>query len=118
VSKASVDLILRIGIFGTFVGHGILALQVNPPWTHYLVTVGFKAAQAEVIMPMIGALDVVLATWVLFKPNKYVLLWMVFWAFVTALIRPLSGGSILGFIERAANWAAPLALFYLRRLQK
>ena len=69
-------------------------------------------------MPIIGILDIVLAIWVLFKPNKYILFWMVFWAFLTAMMRPLSGGSILDFVERSANWAAPLALLYLRRFQK
>jgi hypothetical protein len=118
VNKSTIDLILRVGIFGTFLGHGILALQVHPGWIHFLVWVGFSASQAEYIMPAIGALDVILAIWVLIKPNKYILFWMVFWAFLTALMRPLSGGSILEFIERAANWAAPLALIYLRKTSK
>lgn len=118
MKRITVDLILRIGVFGTFIGHGILAIQVHPPWIHFLTTAGFTLEQAKLVMPVIGALDVVFATWVLVKPNKYVLLWMVFWAFLTALIRPLSGGSVLGFVERAANWAAPLALLYLRRFQQ
>jgi len=118
VSRNAVDLILRIGIFGTFLGHGIYALKVNPAWISYLLTVGFDIKQARTIMPFIGALDITLAIWVLLKPNKYILLWMVFWAFLTALMRPLSGGSVIDFIERSANWAAPLALLYLRRFQK
>ena len=117
MSKVNVDLILRIGIFGTFLGHGLIAFWVNPSWIPYLVTVGFTPKFAQQIMPAIGALDMILAFWVLFKPNKYALLWMVFWAFATALIRPLSGGAFLDFVERSANWAAPLALFYLRFIQ-
>lgn len=118
MNKSAVDLILRIGVFGTFIGHGILALRVNPGWVHFLTTAGFSAEQAQVIMPVIGSLDIILAIWVLIKPNKYVLLWMVFWAFLTALMRPLSGGSFIEFVERSANWAAPLALLYLRRFDK
>ena len=34
-------LILRIGVFGTFLGHGLVALQGNPAWIPYLTTVGF-----------------------------------------------------------------------------
>ena len=118
MNKKAVDLILRIGVFGTFLGHGILALQVNPAWINYLLMVGFSSEQAGYVMPMIGGLDIVLAVWVLIKPNRYILYWMVLWAFLTALMRPLSGASILQFIERAANWAAPLALLYLRRFDK
>ena len=116
--KSYLDLVLRIGVFGTFLGHGLLALWVNPLWVPYLVTVGFSPELALQVMPIIGGLDIILAFWVLFKPNKYVLLWMIFWAFATALIRPISGGHILGFIERSANWAAPLALYLLRLSKK
>jgi hypothetical protein len=114
MSRVNVDLILRVGIFGTFIGHGLIALQVNPSWIPYLTAVGFSPRVAQEIMPFIGALDIVLAIWVLFKPNKYVLIWMVIWGFATALMRPFSGESILGFVERAANWATPLALLLLR----
>jgi hypothetical protein len=117
VNKTVVDLILRIGIFGTFLGHGVYALQVNPAWLPYLLTAGFNMEQARIVMPIIGSLDIILAIWVLFKPNKYALLWMFFWAFLTALMRPLSGASMLDFVERSANWAAPLALLYLRRFK-
>ena len=117
MSRSPVDLILRLGIFGTFLGHGIYALQVNPAWINYLLTVGFDIDQARFIMPIIGLLDVILAVWVLIKPNKYVLFWMVFWAFLTALMRPISGGSIIDFVERSANWMAPFALLYLRRFK-
>ena len=42
-----------------------------------------------------------------------IVLWALFWAFSTAVIRPLSGESIWAFIERGANWIAPLVLFNL-----
>jgi len=50
---------------------------------------------------------------ILIKPLKPVLLWAVFWTFITALIRPIAGDPIWSFIERFANFAAPLALLYL-----
>ena len=114
MNKVTPDLILRIGVFGTFLGHGIFAIQVHPSWIPLLVTAGFTVEQAMMIMPVIGVLDVILAIWVLVKPNKYILLWMVFWAFLTALMRPLSGAPVLEFVERAANWAAPMALLFMR----
>ena len=44
---------------------------------------------------------------------KPIIVYDLFWAFSIALIRPLSGESILTFIERAANRAAPLALYLI-----
>ena len=61
-------------------------------------------------------LDILIAIIILFKPYKYIVVWMVLWAFSTALIRPLSGEPIWAFIERGANWGAPLALYCLLRI--
>ena len=107
-----VNWILRIAVFGTFLGHGLVAIGVNPGWVPYLATLGFSVESIKTIMPVIGYLDLIVAFWVLLKPNKYILWWAVLWAFSTALIRPISGEPILAFVERAANWAAPLALYF------
>ena len=111
---SKIEWVLRIGVFGTFLGHGLLAVSVNPTWIPYLTTLGFSPAQAQFIMPIIGSVDIIVAFWVLLKPNKYVVLWAVFWALATAVIRPLSGELFLTFVERAANWAVPLALYFYR----
>lgn len=114
---SKLEWVLRIGVFGTFFGHGLVAIIGNDFWIPYLTTIGLNPDQAAFLMPIIGSLDVVIAFWILIKPNKYVVLWAVFWAFSTALMRPLSGGEFLAFIERAANWAVPLAL-YLHKFRK
>ncbi len=111
---SKLEWVLRIGVFGTFIGHGILALTVNTSWMPYLAIFGFTDGQIGVIMPLIGSLDIIVGTWVLFKPNKYILLWAVFWALATATIRPISGEDLLAFVERASNWAVPLALYFYR----
>jgi len=49
---------------------------------------------------------------------RLVLLWAVFWTFITALIRPIAGDPIWDFIERFANIGAPLALLSLVGLPK
>ena len=108
-----INWILKIGVFGIFFGHGIYAFQVNQAWIPFLEAVGFSNNLAHQIMPFIGILDIIIAISVLIKPLRYVLIWAVFWAFLTALIRPIAGGSILDFIERSGNWATPLALFLL-----
>lgn len=117
ISIKTVEYILRVAVFLTFFGHGYLALTGKQSWLVYLETVGFSIENAMKIMPVIGGLDIVIAIIVLFKPYKYIVLWMVFWAFATALIRPLSGQVIWDFIERGANWGAPLALYFILKLK-
>ena len=48
------------------------------------------------------------------QPIRLALLWMAFWGFWTALIRPIVGMPIWDFVERWANWGAPLALLFMR----
>ncbi len=110
--------ILKIGVFGIFFGHGIYAIQIQPSWIPFLETVGFSTDFASKIMPYIGYLDVLIAFSILIKPLQFILIWAVLWAFLTALIRPIAGGSILDFIERSGNWATPLALLVIVRLRK
>ena len=69
-------------------------------------------------MFFIGILDITLAILVLIKPIRIALLWMVFWGFWTALVRPIMGVGWFDFIERFANWAAPLALYYLLSIKQ
>lgn len=111
-SKA--ELILRIGIFGTFLGHGILAIGVKEAWLKYLNFVGFNDS-AALIMQLIGYMDIVVALFALFFPLNIILIWATIWAFATALIRPITGEPIWDFVERTSNWAAPLALLFLRK---
>jgi len=105
--------VLKIGVFGIFLGHGIYAVQVKMAWIPFLETIGFSNELAIQIMPFIGYLDILIAISVLIKPLRIILLWAIFWAFLTALMRPLAGGSIIDFIERAGNWVTPLALLLL-----
>ncbi len=108
-----INWVLKIGVFGIFLGHGIYAIQVNQAWVPFLEKVGFSNDLAIQIMPYIGYLDIIVAVSVLIKPLRIILIWAIFWAFLTALMRPISGGSMLDFIERSGNWATPLALFLL-----
>lgn len=108
-----IEWVLRIGTFGTFVGHGILAASIQPNWINYLNTVGFSDDMAIKIMPVIGSIDILVALIVLIKPVKPVVIYAAIWAFLTALMRPISGEPILEFVERTANWAVPLALYFL-----
>lgn len=100
----------RIGIFGTYLGHGIVALSINPKWIPLLTCFGFTDTQAVILMPYIGILDIIVAIVVLLFPIRIIVLWAIIWAFATALSRPISGQEFVEFVERSANWCLPLVL--------
>ena len=113
-----VEWILRIAVFGTFLGHGVFALLVKQSWIPYFTSIGIPESTAVILLPIIGAMDILVAIFALVKPIRAVLIYATLWAFATSPIRPISGEPIWDFVERTANWAAPLALLYLRRLPK
>jgi len=113
-----VEWILRIGVFGTFLGHGVFALLGKQSWISYFTSVGISESTAIILLPLIGVMDILVAIFALAKPLRIILIWATLWAFTTAFIRPISGEPIWDFVERTANWAAPLALLYLRGLPK
>ncbi|WP_291864848.1 hypothetical protein [Maribacter sp.] len=114
----TIEWILRIGIFMTFLGHGVFAIQGNPSWIKYLETVYIPTESAHTLIVYIGCLDVVVALFILLKPYNKIIIWAAIWAFLTALIRPISGDSIWSFIERGANFMMPLALYYTLKMNK
>ncbi|MGX7668413.1 hypothetical protein [Flavobacterium pedocola] len=105
--------IARIGVFGTFLGHGIVAYNVNLKWVPLLTWTGFSESQAVTLMPYIGIMDITVAFIALLYPIRSVLVWATFWAFMAALSRPLSGEPIIECVERSANWCLPLLLLLL-----
>ncbi|MEA2715381.1 MAG: hypothetical protein QOG91_409 [Candidatus Parcubacteria bacterium] len=106
--------VLRIAVAGEFVGHGTLALLGNAQWAGWIQNaIGGNLAAATQLLFLIGLFDYVVALFILFKPIRVILLWAIFWGFFTALLRPIEGLSVWDFIERWANWGAPLALLLL-----
>lgn len=118
-NEKKLEWVLRIGIAGTFFGHGVFALQGKADWIKWTQQLsGMDASMATKFILIVGIVDIILAIWVLLKPKKSVLLWMAFWGFWTALVRPLVGLPIWDFIERWANGAAPLALYFFYKSKK
>ena len=112
-NEKKLEWILRIGVAGEFLGHGVFAILGKADWIKWTEQLtGLDTATATIFMTIVGAVDILLAFLVLWKPIRPVLLWMAFWGFWTALVRPLVGLPIWDFIERSANWAAPLALYF------
>lgn len=106
-----IEWVLRIAVAGEFFGHGVFALQKKKAWLEWFPTFGISDPQAaSTLLLLIGAIDIAFALLILVKPIRLALLWMVFWGFFTALARPIVGEPIWDFVERWANWGAPLAL--------
>jgi len=106
--------ILRITVAGEFAGHGVFALQGKKAWIEWFSNFGISdVGLATNLLFLIGIIDIGLAILILIKPIRAALLWMALWGFWTALIRPIVGEPIWDFVERFANWGAPLALLLL-----
>ena len=108
--------ILRIAIFGEFLGHGIFALQGKEGWFKYFEAMGITAPETiKSLLLIVGIVDLVVAFLVLVKPLRIALLWAALWGLWTAMIRwPIGPDPIWDFFERWTNWGAPLALLLLR----
>ncbi|TSC55796.1 MAG: hypothetical protein G01um101418_644 [Parcubacteria group bacterium Gr01-1014_18] len=109
-----IEWILRIAVWGEFVGHGVFAIRGKSDWVLWIQQ--FTGADIELatrFLFWIGIFDIIAAFWILIRPNRTILLWAAFWGLWTALLRPLVGLPIWDFIERWANWGAPLALFFV-----
>jgi len=109
-----IEWILRVAIAGEFIGHGVFALEGKQSWFGWIQKfMDTEATTAATLLFLIGLLDLLVAFIVLVRPMRFVVLWATFWGFWTALVRPFVGESIWDFIERWANWGAPLALLFL-----
>lgn len=112
-----IDWVLRVAVAGEFLGHGVFALQGKTSWIGWIQELmSVDVGTATTLLTIIGISDVIVAGFVLFwsRVPKAVLLFAAFWGFWTALVRPLVGEPIWDFIERWANWGAPLALLMFR----
>lgn len=106
--------ILRISVAGEFFGHGVFAIQGKQAWISWFSTFGISdIALAAQLLFIVGILDVTLAILVLIRPTRIAILWMSLWGFWTALLRPIVGEPVWDFVERWANWGAPLSLLLL-----
>lgn len=106
--------VLRVAVAGEFVGHGVFALQRKPQWVGWFANFGISdTVLATKLLLVVGLLDITLAALVLLKPIRIALVWMTFWGFWTAILRPIVGEPVWDFVERWANWGAPLALLLL-----
>ncbi len=110
----AVEWVLRVGVAAEFIGHGVFALEGKKEWLAWFPHFGIDTGTGLILMSLIGLMDIVLGVIILIRPVRLFILWMAVWAAWTALVRPLVGDPIWDFIERGANWGAPLALFLMQ----
>lgn len=116
---SKIEWILRVAMFGEFLGHGVFAWQLKKRFLEMLgAMTGITGSLADTLMKTVGAVDIFVAFLVLVKPIRVVLIWGAFWGFMTAVARPAAGDPIWDFVERWANIGVPLALLYVRGLPK
>ena len=107
--------ILRIALFGEFVGHGTFAFRAVPHFQELMAgALGITTEAAAVILPVVGVIDFTVAALALAKPIRLILLYAALWGLLTGIARPVYGTEIWAFVERWPNWAVPLALLYVR----
>ena len=104
---------LRIASAMCFIGHGAFGLITKSIWCNYFAVFGIGEHLAYRLMPLVGTVDLVMGFSLLFYPLRGIARWLVVWALITALLRPLSGEPFGEFIERAGNYGVPLALLLL-----
>ena len=109
--RDKIELVLRVGVFGAFLGHGVFALEAKQRFIEMMQSmVPVDAPTATSLLVAVGVIDILVAFSVLLKPQKFVLIYATVWAFMTAFARITAGDPVWDFVERAANWAVPLAL--------
>jgi hypothetical protein len=102
-------LILRVGLAGTFLGHGLTAYALPEAWLGYLQCVGLESQNGIATLKVIGTMDVIVAVWLFIKPNRPLVIWGFIWLVAVSLIRPLCGESWLELVKRSGYMACAAA---------
>jgi hypothetical protein len=105
---------LRLAVAMCFIGHGAFGIITKPIWCNYFALAGIGHAAAYNLMPIVGAIDILMGLSILFYPVRSVAGWLIIWGIATASMRPLSGEPFPEFIERAGNFGAPFVLLLLQ----
>ncbi len=111
----ALEWILRIALFGEFLGHGIFAFRAVPHFQELMAgSLGISSEAAASVLPVIGVIDFTVAGLALVYPMRAVLVYAALWGLLTGLARPLAGKELWDFVERWPNWGVPLGLLLVR----
>ncbi len=118
---AKIKLYLRIAVGVCFIGHGMWGIVYNEGadfllgkdgWMPLVQLFGFNDHVSWALIPLIGLKDIIGGIWILYSDNRWLIYWLIFWTLFTALLRPVAGFGMVGYIERAGNFGPPIALLY------
>ncbi|HVU54322.1 MAG TPA: hypothetical protein VHD83_04670 [Puia sp.] len=112
-AEQNIHYTLRIAVAMCFIGHGTFGIITKEIWTHYFAVFGIGKVLAYRLMPLVGAVDILLGIVMLVRPIRAIAGWLVVWGIITAALRPLSGEPFAELIERGGNFGAPLAFLLL-----
>ena len=105
--------LFRLAVFCEFVGHGAFGALTKKGWVPYFAVYGIPEAWAWKLMPLVGSVDIALGLLVLLAPIRAALLYMAFWGFFTATLRPLAGEGWWEFCERSYNFGIPFLMLWV-----
>lgn len=112
--------LFQVSIALIFISHGIAAVLHHPVYIDYLISFGHRISgsylsetKAEYILTFIGIVDIVVGLAVLFIKHRYLLGWLMFWGFITALWRVIDTNlwNIGSLLIRSPHYLLPLAFF-------
>lgn len=111
--ERTLELLLRIGVAGCYIGHGAFGVMGKEAWLPYFAVAGIGPDLARTLMPVVGSFDILIGLLALVTPRPAVLVYAATWGVWTALLRPLSGESVFETLERAGNYGVPIAFLIL-----
>lgn len=109
----AIEWVFRLAVAACFVGHGAFGIITKAAWLPYFALFGIPEAWAWRLMPVVGSVDITIGILTLVAPIRAVLLYMAFWGFQTAMLRPLAGEGIWELLERAGNYGVPFAFLMM-----
>ena len=112
-TAATLHWILRVAVAACFIGHGAFGIITKAAWVPYFAIFGISEAWAWRLMPVVGVVDISVGVLTLIQPVRAAVLYMTFWGFQTACLRPLAGQGMWELLERAGNYGVPLAFLCL-----
>lgn len=103
-----------------FISHGIAAILHHPIYIDYIISFGHRISGAYLsetyagnILTLIGAIDIIGGLAILFMKNGYLLAWLMFWGFITALWRVVDTSlwNMESLFIRSPHYLLPFAYY-------
>ncbi|HET7490214.1 MAG TPA: hypothetical protein VFJ85_19980 [Acidimicrobiales bacterium] len=121
VRAGQVAWVARVTIALLLVGHGGLGIWAHKAeWGDFFAVAGIARDTSATLhlAAWVGWFEVALGLAVLLAPVRQLLVFVLAWKLGTELLRPLAGQPLFQFVERAGDYALPVALLALLALDR